>query len=187
MRLLQPSGPALSRPYLPSRQVTPPAIWTTPTGVLFATSGGSFISPATGLSAGDCMTEPPAPTKEGYTFGGWYTDEDCTHAWNFADGIPGDMTLYAKWIGGDAPQATMTANVTTKVTTVPVPTPSHTTASETTTVPAVTTVAGAQPTLHAGADTFLRNACGSPCCRCAVAAAGIIFLSLLFSGKIVYC
>lgn len=121
--------------------------------VLFATSGGSFISQATGLSSGDRMTEPPAPMKERYTFGGWYTDEDCTHAWNFADGIPGDMTLYAKWIGGDAPQATMTANVTTKVTTVPVPTPSHT-ASVTTTVPAVTTAAGAQPTLTQAPTPF---------------------------------
>ena len=114
--------------------------------VLFATSGGSFISPVTGLSSGDVITAPPVPIKDGYTFGGWYTDENCTHAWNFADGIPGDMTLYAKWIGGDTPQATATAKVTTKVTTVPVPTPSHT-ASVTTTVPAVTTAAGAQPTL----------------------------------------
>ena len=30
------------------------------------------------------------------TFGGWYTDEASTKDWNFADGIPGDMTLYAR-------------------------------------------------------------------------------------------
>ncbi|HJK79149.1 MAG TPA: InlB B-repeat-containing protein [Methanocorpusculum sp.] len=112
--------------------------------VLFDTSGGSLISPVTGLSSDDVITAPPAPVKDGYTFGGWYADEDCTKAWSFADGIPGDMTLYAKWIGGDTPQAT--AKATTEATTVPVPTQSPT-ASVTTPVPAGTTAAGAQPTL----------------------------------------
>lgn len=112
--------------------------------VLFDTSGGSLISPVTGLSSGDVIAAPPAPVKDGYTFGGWYADEDCTKAWSFADGIPGDMTLYAKWIGGDTPQAT--AKATTEATTVPVPTLSPT-ASVTTPVPAGTTAAGAQPTL----------------------------------------
>lgn len=112
--------------------------------VLFDTSGGSLISPVTGLSSGDVITAPPVPVKDGYTFGGWYADEDCTKAWSFADGIPGDMTLYAKWIGGDTPQAT--AKATTEATTVPVPTPSPT-ASVTTPVSAGTTAAGAQLTL----------------------------------------
>jgi len=39
------------------------------------------------------------PTKEGYTFGGWYIDEACTIACNFeVDKITADITLYAKWI-----------------------------------------------------------------------------------------
>ncbi|MDE2545214.1 MAG: hypothetical protein O0W99_00220, partial [Methanocorpusculum sp.] len=33
--------------------------------VLFETSGGSFISPSTGLSYGDKISQPPAPTKDG--------------------------------------------------------------------------------------------------------------------------
>ncbi|MCZ0861613.1 InlB B-repeat-containing protein, partial [Methanocorpusculum sp. MG] len=40
--------------------------------VLFETSGGSFISPATGLSYGDKISQPANPVKDGYTFGGWY-------------------------------------------------------------------------------------------------------------------
>ena len=88
--------------------------------VLFETFGGSFISPITGLSAGDVITEPPAPTKKGYTFGGWYTDEDCTKKWSFADGIPGDMTLYARWIGGTTPTPTATTGQSTVKPSVPV-------------------------------------------------------------------
>jgi len=39
----------------------------------------------------------PTPTKEGYDFVGWYTDEDCTQAYNDDDDISGNLTLYAKW------------------------------------------------------------------------------------------
>ncbi|MCZ0861616.1 InlB B-repeat-containing protein, partial [Methanocorpusculum sp. MG] len=70
--------------------------------VLFETSGGSFISPATGLSSGDRITAPANPVKDGYTFAGWYKDSACTQSWSFSDGIPGDMTLYAKWTGGSS-------------------------------------------------------------------------------------
>lgn len=44
------------------------------------------------------MTEPSAPTLEGYTFAGWYTDEACTTQWNFATGVVDrNLELYAKW------------------------------------------------------------------------------------------
>ena len=44
------------------------------------------------------VTKPADPVKNGYTFGGWYVDEKCTEAWNFAsDTVTEDMTLYAKW------------------------------------------------------------------------------------------
>ena len=42
-------------------------------------------------------TEPTAPTATGYTFKGWYPDEDFTQPWNFNNVVSGDMTLYAKW------------------------------------------------------------------------------------------
>ena len=37
---------------------------------------------------------PPAPTKTGYTFTGWYTDEACTKPYT-DDKVIGDITLYA--------------------------------------------------------------------------------------------
>ncbi|HJJ97261.1 MAG TPA: InlB B-repeat-containing protein, partial [Methanocorpusculum sp.] len=82
--------------------------------VLFETFGGSTVPPATGLSYGDVITKPADPEKSARSFGGWYTDEACTQEWNFADGIPGDMTLYARWTGGITPTQT-SAPVTTTV------------------------------------------------------------------------
>ena len=47
---------------------------------------------------GNKVTEPTAPTKEGYVFQGWYKDSDCTFPWEFdEDVVTGNVTLYAKW------------------------------------------------------------------------------------------
>ena len=116
---------------------SPPSSSEYSTRVLFETSGGSFISPATLLSPGDRVAEPPAPVKDGYTFGGWYTDETCTKAWNFSDSIPGDMTLYAKWSIESTPQTeTPTAQPTAPAPASQTETP---TAQPTATTPPATT------------------------------------------------
>jgi uncharacterized repeat protein (TIGR02543 family) len=48
--------------------------------------------------AGEKITEPaPKPTRTGYTFGGWYKESTLDNAWDFADPVTGNMTLYAKW------------------------------------------------------------------------------------------
>ena len=65
--------------------------------VTFNSQGGSAVTPAT-VSLGGTVTRPADPTRSGYTFGGWYTEADCTNAWNFTtDAVTGDITLYAKW------------------------------------------------------------------------------------------
>ena len=46
---------------------------------------------------GEPVAEPADPVREGYDFAGWYTDEACTVAYDFAAPVEGDMTLYAKW------------------------------------------------------------------------------------------
>ncbi|MDE2524754.1 MAG: InlB B-repeat-containing protein [Methanocorpusculum sp.] len=116
--------------------------------VLFETQGGSYVSPATGLSYGDRVAEPANPVKDGYTFGGWYKDAACTQAWSFSDSIPGDMTLYAKWTSsGTAATATQTAQTTAKATTAPAATQAQSGTTATTAAPVATTAAGAQPTL----------------------------------------
>ena len=41
-------------------------------------------------------------SREGYTFGGWFTDEACTQAYDFETAVTGNLTVYAKWtpVGG---------------------------------------------------------------------------------------
>ena len=65
--------------------------------VKFDTQGGSSVSDQTPAS-GSALAKPADPTREGCTFGGWYTDAACTKAYNFAAAVTADMTLYAKWV-----------------------------------------------------------------------------------------
>ena len=118
--------------------------------VLFDTNGGSFISPITDLSYGDTFGQPPVPTKDGYTFNGWYTDTACRNPWTFSSGVNGDMTLYAKWTANTTKEQTEpnpaqdTQRPSTETASVQQATVSQ--SSSTTTQPAKTT-ATIQPTL----------------------------------------
>ena len=65
--------------------------------IVFDTNGGSIVSEQ-GVTGGDKIIEPGDPTKFGYEFDGWYTDEECTQIWTFeTDTVTGNLTLYAKW------------------------------------------------------------------------------------------
>jgi uncharacterized repeat protein (TIGR02543 family) len=44
------------------------------------------------------VAEPQSMSQTGYTFEGWYREEDFTSRWNFtSDTVSGNVTLYAKW------------------------------------------------------------------------------------------
>ncbi|MGI6618450.1 MAG: InlB B-repeat-containing protein [Bacillota bacterium] len=64
--------------------------------VIFNVGGGSEVAVQT-VEHGGKATEPEAPIKEGYTFAGWYADEEFTTAFNFDTAITADTTVYAKW------------------------------------------------------------------------------------------
>lgn len=64
--------------------------------VTFNSNGGSAVASQT-VTYNTAATEPPAPTRSGYTFDGWYSDEALTSAYNFSTPVTGDITLYAKW------------------------------------------------------------------------------------------
>lgn len=64
--------------------------------VSFSAGDGSKVDFQT-TAANGSVAKPADPTREGYTFGGWYTDEACTKAYDFSAAVTADMTLYAKW------------------------------------------------------------------------------------------
>ena len=65
--------------------------------VSFNAGEGSKVDFQT-TAANGSVVKPADPTREGYTFAGWYTDEACTEAYDFSVAVTADMTLYAKWI-----------------------------------------------------------------------------------------
>lgn len=65
--------------------------------VTFDTKGGTAIEPQVVIHNGTVSKPEPDPTREGYTFGGWYTDAGCTTAYGFSTPVTGGLTLYAKW------------------------------------------------------------------------------------------
>lgn len=66
--------------------------------VTFDSNGGSDVPAQTDLMYSDLVAEPEPPTREGYTFKGWYFDENCIYAWDFETSQVGQsMTLYADW------------------------------------------------------------------------------------------
>lgn len=75
---------------------------TTECTVSFESGGGSDV-PGQTVQYGERIIEPDEPTREGYTFNGWYRDLDRTILWNFeTDTVQGNMTLYAGWLAGSA-------------------------------------------------------------------------------------
>lgn len=64
--------------------------------VVFNSAGGSTVPQQTVAYKGTA-TEPRKPDRTGYTFGGWYTDEECTELFDFATNLTEDVTLHAKW------------------------------------------------------------------------------------------
>ena len=73
------------------------AKWTVCTyTVTFNTNGGSDVD-SLSVDYGEKVEKPADPTREGYTFDGWYSDKDFKTAWDFNTPITADTTLYAKW------------------------------------------------------------------------------------------
>jgi len=61
--------------------------------VTFDSDGGSAVEAQT-IAKDATAQEPVAPTKDGYTFAGWYNGEI---PYDFATPVTGDITLVAKW------------------------------------------------------------------------------------------
>ena len=71
-----------------------PSKWAT---VTFNSNGGSAVASQT-VKSSATATKPTNPTRSGYTFAGWYTDnEKFTTKYDFATPVTKNITLYAKW------------------------------------------------------------------------------------------
>ena len=80
--------------------------------ITFDSQGGSRVEPQLiwttynslipGAAVQCAVTEPQEPVREGYTFGGWYEDAECTDSRKFdfdtQSQLVTDTTLFAKWI-----------------------------------------------------------------------------------------
>ena len=65
--------------------------------VTFDSKGGTDV-PTQQQMYGQLLDLPEPPTREGYTFTGWYKDAVCDLPWNVeTDIVESDMTLYAGW------------------------------------------------------------------------------------------
>ena len=62
----------------------------------FETNGGSTIDPVT-VRHGNAVARPADPTKDKYTFIGWYVDPEFSAEYDFATVLEADKTIYAKF------------------------------------------------------------------------------------------
>ena len=64
--------------------------------VTFDGNGGSDTASQSVIEGGR-LVRPEDPTREGYTFTGWYTDKELTTLYDFDAAVTGSFTLYAGW------------------------------------------------------------------------------------------
>lgn len=65
--------------------------------VTFVTDGGSAVPDAEVKESFPVAAPSVTPTRTGYTFDGWYTDQNYTTQYDFSTPVTGNLTLYAKW------------------------------------------------------------------------------------------
>ena len=84
---------------MPNQDITLYAKWhavVVTATITFETNGGSVVAPIT-QNEGTSVTTPANPTRQGYTFGGWYSDVALSTAYTFGTMPANNITLYAKW------------------------------------------------------------------------------------------
>lgn len=67
----------------------------------FISDGGSEVS-SQSVRENEQVTKPMDPTKDGYTFAGWFTDETHTQLFDFKTPITQAIILYAKWLESES-------------------------------------------------------------------------------------
>lgn len=92
------SGTTTTAPTVEDVEITDPVY------VSFVSNGGSEVEKQK-IQKGQPAKEPTEPTKDGYTFYGWYENSDFTgDEYDFDTPVDGKKTLYAKWEEYTAPR-----------------------------------------------------------------------------------
>ena len=64
----------------------------------FDSKGGTQVASIEGVAAGDKITEPNKPTRQGYIFKGWTLTDGSSEYWDFDNNtVNSNLTLYAVW------------------------------------------------------------------------------------------
>lgn len=108
-----------------TKNITLYASWQTPYTITFDSDGGTPVPSAKTGYNGKVPTPTVTPTKEGYTFAGWYYKKNAKESDRpvyFGEvSVKADTTFYARWIpGGGTPNTKDTAP---KATPTPIATP----------------------------------------------------------------
>lgn len=84
-------------PFQPNSNITLYAKWSiNQYTISFNTNGGIAIDSIT-QDYNTNISQPENPTKDGYTFGGWYLDIELTNEYVFSTMPSENITVYAKW------------------------------------------------------------------------------------------
>ena len=93
------------------RNVETPGTYT----VTFNANGHGTAPETQTINSGERAKKPtPAPTADGYTFGGWYTEADCINGYDFNTTVTSNLTLFAKWTKNEVGTYTVTVNQPTE-------------------------------------------------------------------------
>lgn len=65
--------------------------------VRFESNGGSDV-PTQSIKENEQVHVPDIPEKEGYTFAGWFLNQDFTEEYDFENKVISNLVLYARWI-----------------------------------------------------------------------------------------
>lgn len=82
--------------------------------VKFDTNDGTKVSDQR-IKRNAVAKAPEAPTKDGFTFEGWYTDKELTKEYDFAAKVTKSITLYAKWTEIDKTKSQIILTIGNKV------------------------------------------------------------------------
>ena len=92
--------PIIESPYTITQDVTFIANWVEVITINFNSNGGTAVD-SQNVSAGGVITQPATPSKFGYIFDGWYTDNNTfANEYDFNSSVNTAFTLHAKWVLG---------------------------------------------------------------------------------------